>query len=172
MKPLDQILDELQRRGDCRFVRPTRLPALPSGLLLPSDLAAFYGRFGGGEMFGSRADPRCRILSAAEFVEIGMVIYGEPTGSRRRTRGTHSRTSWTETTSPSTATRRDSGSATTSSTRRPATSATVRSSRVRSPSSCTDLRFPARMHGGWATASRSTAMQTSTPSREQGRRPS
>jgi hypothetical protein len=80
MKPLDQILDELQRRDDCDFASATRLPALPSGLLLPADLLTFYRRFGGGRMFGQPSDPRYRISSPEDFVEIGMAIYGEPMG--------------------------------------------------------------------------------------------
>ena len=80
MKPLDQVLDEMQRRDDCNFVSATRLPALPSGLLLPTDLAVFYRRFGGGKMFGKPSAPRYRILSPEDFVEVGMAIYGEPIG--------------------------------------------------------------------------------------------
>lgn len=80
MRSLDDLLDELLSRDDCVFRPPTRLPTLPDGLQLPADLAQFYTRFGGARLFGEPADPRYQIPLPEGFVQIGVAIYGEPTG--------------------------------------------------------------------------------------------
>jgi hypothetical protein len=41
MKPLAEVLTELQSRADCRFLLGSQLPAIPPGLQLPADLIAF-----------------------------------------------------------------------------------------------------------------------------------
>src|SRR4051794_14483425 len=79
MQSVDDILDELQERDDCIFRPATRLPALPDGLHLPPDLAAFYSRFSEAKLFGHPSDPRYHIPKPGEFVQIGIAIYGQPT---------------------------------------------------------------------------------------------
>lgn len=79
MRPLDDILNELQTRDDCNFRPATRLPALPDGLHLPPDLAAFYSRFSEAKLFGHPSDPRYHIPPPEKFVQIGIAIYGQPT---------------------------------------------------------------------------------------------
>lgn len=79
MRSLDDILDELQSRDDCAFLPATRLPAVPEGLKLPSDVVAFYSRFSEARLFGHPSDPRYHIPPPGEFVQIGIAIYGQPT---------------------------------------------------------------------------------------------
>jgi hypothetical protein len=79
MRPLDNILDELQFRDDCTFRPATRLPELPQGLRLPDDLSAFFGRFSEARLFGHPSDPRYHIPPPEEFVQIGIAILGQQT---------------------------------------------------------------------------------------------
>jgi antitoxin YokJ len=77
MRPLDEILDELQSLDDCVFRPAMRLPELAPGFRLPDDLAAFYARFSEARLFGHPSDPRYHILPPEEFVQIGHAIYGQ-----------------------------------------------------------------------------------------------
>ena len=48
-------------------------------LQLPADLIAFYERFAEASLFGEEGEePRCRILSPEEFVQVGKAIMGVP----------------------------------------------------------------------------------------------
>ena len=79
MKSLQQLLDELEACSDCYFYPPSRVPVVPSDLLLPPDLVTFYRRFGEARLFGDQRDPRCHLLPPDEFVQVGKAIEGEAT---------------------------------------------------------------------------------------------
>lgn len=79
MRSPDDILQSLCQREDCSFWPAFGLPTLPSGLLLPPDLATFYTRFGGCRLFGTPTDPRYELLPPRDFVQIGIPIWGQPT---------------------------------------------------------------------------------------------
>jgi len=79
MKRFDEIIAELVGHPDCHFKPARDRPVLPEDLRLPADHAAFYERFSEARLFGEYSDPRCHILPAKEFVQVGEAIMGEPT---------------------------------------------------------------------------------------------
>jgi hypothetical protein len=81
MRTLDDILNDLQSRDDCIFRLASGLPALPVGLHLPPDVAAFYSRFSEAKLFGGSSDPCYQIPAPEEFVQIGIAIHGQPTSA-------------------------------------------------------------------------------------------
>jgi hypothetical protein len=77
VKSLSEILDLLISTAECSFRPATHLPKIEPALILPPDLAEFYSRFSEARLFGPVSDPRYHILPPAEFVRIGLVVYGQ-----------------------------------------------------------------------------------------------
>jgi len=76
MKSIVDILTPLQCRADCDFRPATFVPPLPASLVLPNDVAAFYGRWSEARLFGPD-DPRYHLLPPPEFLQVGYAVCGE-----------------------------------------------------------------------------------------------
>jgi len=73
---IDGLLQEIRSAPDCSVLPPSGRPLLPDGLNVPDDLAYFYERCGGVELF-AHADFPIAIVAPDAVRSSNLVILGE-----------------------------------------------------------------------------------------------
>jgi len=72
---IENIVEAIRRRPDCRVLPPSGVPALATGYVLPDDVCEFYRRCGGVDLF-TGSDYATNVVPPEAFVKANPEIVG------------------------------------------------------------------------------------------------